>query len=89
MGKDARQEIYARAEEVMKQCFARRPNYNDIVPVLLEGGIEALKERCSSELHIPLKPMLGSITRDLGEMLVKLQGREFACEYKLVKFSSE
>ena len=26
--------------------------------------------------------MLGSITRDLGEMLTKLQGRDFSCEYK-------
>ena len=26
--------------------------------------------------------MLGSITRDLDEMLVKLQDRDFACEYK-------
>lgn len=26
--------------------------------------------------------MLGSITRDLGEMLTKLQGRDFSCEFK-------
>jgi len=26
--------------------------------------------------------MLGGITRDLGEMLTKLQGRDFSCEYK-------
>jgi hypothetical protein len=26
--------------------------------------------------------MLGGITRDLGEMLTKLTGREFTCEYK-------
>ena len=84
MSKEARQEIYARAEEILKQSFARRPNYNDIVPALLEGGIEAVKEKCGLELHVPLKPMLGSITRDLTEMLVKLQGREFTCEYKSV-----
>jgi DNA ligase-1 len=33
-------------------------------------------------MHIPLRPMLGGITRDLGEMLTKLSGREFTCEYK-------
>lgn len=82
--KPARQEIYLKAEEIIKQCFARRPNYNDIVPVLLEGGINELKEQCDMKLHIPLKPMLGSITRDLGEMLIKLQGRDFTCEYKFV-----
>lgn len=76
-------EIYARGEELVKACFARRPNYNDLVPCLLEVGIsDELLMRCGLALHIPLRPMLGSITRDLGEMLTKLQGRDFSCEYK-------
>lgn len=80
--KEARQELFARAEETVKQCFARRPNYNDIVPVLLSGGVEALEKECSLSLHIPVKPMLGLITRDLSEMIEKLQGRDFSCEFK-------
>jgi DNA ligase-1 len=80
--KEERQELFAKAEEILKQCFARRPNYNDLIPTLLYGGIEALEEKCGMALHIPLKPMLGSITRDLDEMLVKLHGRDFTCEYK-------
>ncbi|KAI5806220.1 hypothetical protein EDC01DRAFT_139433 [Geopyxis carbonaria] len=80
--KEALQELFGRAEEIMKQCFARRPNYNDLVPALLEGGIEMVDRNCVIALHVPLKPMLGSITRDLEEMLVKLQGRDFSCEYK-------
>ncbi|EOA89828.1 hypothetical protein ACJQWK_02980 [Exserohilum turcicum] len=76
-------EIYSRNEEIVKACFARRPNYNDLIPVLLEIGVcEELLVRCGLALHIPLRPMLGSITRDMGEMLTKLQGRDFACEYK-------
>ncbi|KAF1362428.1 DNA ligase-like protein I [Lizonia empirigonia] len=76
-------EIYSRNEEIIKACFARRPNYNDIIPALLEIGVgEELLLRCGLALHIPLRPMLGSITRDLGEMLTKLQGRDFSCEYK-------
>ncbi|RGP77353.1 DNA ligase 1 [Fusarium longipes] len=76
-------EVWGRAEEIVKACFARRPNYNDLVPVLLEIGIsEELLIRCGLALHIPLRPMLGSITRDLSEMLTKLQGRDFACEFK-------
>ncbi|KZF24558.1 ATP-dependent DNA ligase [Xylona heveae TC161] len=81
--KDALAEIYARPEEIVKACFARRPNYNDLVPCLLEVGVsKELLLRCGLALHIPLRPMLGSITRDLGEMLTKLQGRDFSCEYK-------
>ncbi|KAL1303176.1 hypothetical protein AAFC00_006602 [Neodothiora populina] len=76
--------VYAPAEELVKACFARRPNYNDLVPTLLEIGInhEELLLRCGLAMHIPLRPMLGGITRDLGEMLTKLQGRQFTCEYK-------
>ena len=81
--KESLAEVYSKAEELVKACFARRPNYNDLVPCLLEIGInEELPVRRGLALHVPLRPMLGSITRDLGEMLTKLQGRDFSCEYK-------
>ena len=81
--KEGLAEIYSKGEELVKACFARRPNYNDLVPCLLEVGISnELLLRCGLGLHIPLRPMLGSITRDLSEMLTKLQGRDFSCEYK-------
>ena len=78
-------DVYTPAEEAVKACFARRPNYNDLVPALLEIGVGDRYElllRCGLAMHIPLRPMLGGITRDLGEMLQKLSGREFTCEYK-------
>ncbi|KAI1742726.1 ATP-dependent DNA ligase [Xylaria scruposa] len=76
-------EVWARGEEIVKACFARRPNYNDLIPAMLEVGVcPELLIRCGLELHVPLRPMLGSITRDLSEMLTKLQGRDFACEFK-------
>lgn len=76
-------EVWARGEEIVKACFARRPNYNDLIPIMLEIGVcPELLVRCGLGLHVPLRPMLGSITRDLSEMLTKLQGRDFACEFK-------
>ncbi|KAI0836954.1 ATP-dependent DNA ligase [Hypoxylon sp. FL0890] len=76
-------EVWSRAEEIVKACFARRPNYNDLIPAMLEIGVcDELLIRCDLTLHVPLRPMLGSITRDLSEMLTKLQGRDFACEFK-------
>ena len=82
--------VWARAEEIVKACFARRPDYNYLVPTLLEVGVCAeLLRRCALTPHVPLRPMLGSITRDLPEMLARLRGegsggrgREFACEFK-------
>lgn len=76
-------EVWGRVEEIAKACFARRPNYNDLIPAMLQIGVcDELLVRCDLTLHIPLRPMLGSITRDLSEMLTKLQGRDFACEFK-------
>jgi DNA ligase-1 len=76
-------DIYSKAEEIVKASYARHPNYDDLVPCLLEIGVtEELLVRCGLTLHVPLRPMLGSITRDLSDMLTKLQGRDFACEYK-------
>ncbi|KAJ6143359.1 hypothetical protein N7471_002812 [Penicillium samsonianum] len=81
--KDELAEIYSNAEEIVKASYARHPNYNELVPCLLEiGPTEELLVRCGLSMHIPLRPMLGSITRDLSEMLTKLQGRDFSCEYK-------
>ncbi|KXJ90190.1 hypothetical protein Micbo1qcDRAFT_234813 [Microdochium bolleyi] len=81
--KDELAEVWKEAEEIVKACFAKRPNYNDLIPVMLEIGVcEELLVRCGLTMHIPLRPMLGSITRDLSEMLTKLQGRDFACEFK-------
>jgi DNA ligase-1 len=81
--KDELAEIYNNAEEIVKASYARHPNYNDLIPCLLEiGPAEELLVRCGLTLHIPLRPMLGSITRDLSDMLTKLQGRSFSCEYK-------
>jgi DNA ligase-1 len=81
--KEALAEVWAKSEEIVKACFAKRPNYNDLIPVLLEiGTCDELLIRCGLALHMPLRPMLGSITRDLSEMLTKLQGRDFTCEYK-------
>jgi DNA ligase-1 len=76
-------EVWSKPEEIVKACFAKRPNYNDLIPIMLDIGVcEELLIRCGLALHIPLRPMLGSITRDLSEMLTKLQGRDFSCEYK-------
>ncbi|KAJ6262707.1 LOW QUALITY PROTEIN: hypothetical protein Dda_1263 [Drechslerella dactyloides] len=82
LSKEARTEIYAAAEEILKACFARCPNYNEIVTGLLSVGLAGLKDVCKLTVHTPLKPMLGSITRDLPEMLGRLGSREFTAEYK-------
>ncbi|KAF7729330.1 hypothetical protein EC973_004586 [Apophysomyces ossiformis] len=71
------------AEAVLKECYAQCPNWNAIVPWLIEcGDVGRIFERCGLTVGIPLKPMLGQITRELTDVFVRLKFRDFACEWK-------
>ena len=80
--KQAKTDIFKRSEEIIKLSFARKPNYNLLVPLLLQGGIEILLTSSEVEIGVPIKPMLGLITKDIGDMFSRLEGQEFTCEYK-------
>ena len=56
--KDARTAVYKRAEEIVKQAFARQPSYDDLVPALLKLGIDKLATECTMRVGVPIKPML-------------------------------
>ena len=80
--KDARVAVFKRAEEIVKQAFARQPSYDDLVPALLKLGVEKLATECTMRVGVPIKPMLGNITKDLNDMAKILEGRAFTCEFK-------
>jgi DNA ligase 1 len=82
LAKDARTAVYKRAEEIVKQAFARQPSYDDLVPALLKLGVDKLATECTMRIGVPIKPMLGNITKDLNDMAKILEGRAFACEFK-------
>src|SRR5271156_226802 len=82
LSKDERTALYKRAEEIVKQAFARQPSYDDLVPALLKLGVDKLATECTMRVGVPIKPMLGQITKDLNDMAKILEGREFACEFK-------
>jgi len=82
LSKEARTAVFKRAEEIVKQAFARQPSYDDLVPALLKLGVDRLATECTMRVGVPIKPMLGNITKDLNDMSKILEGRAFACEYK-------
>lgn len=83
MKKEELARLYSEAEELVRACYSRRPDYNILVQALLEVGTsKQLLTQCRLQLHTPVLPMLGSITRDLPQMLTKLQDRSFSCEFK-------
>lgn len=80
--KQQRTETQKRAEQILKNYFARKPNYNLLVPELLRGGVAELLHGAEIEVGTPLRPMLGLITRDLDDMFCRLAGQRYTCEFK-------
>lgn len=67
---------------IIKTVFCHCPDYNQIIPILIENGIEALPEKCKMKPGVPLKPMLAHPTRGVHEVLERFDGIDFTCEWK-------
>ncbi|MDP2439520.1 MAG: ATP-dependent DNA ligase [archaeon] len=66
----------------LRMVYAELPNYEMVIPALLEGGIQGLAERCHLTAGIPVEPMLAHPTKGIGEVFERLGSRVFTCEYK-------
>ena len=91
-------EIFTRAEALVKKIYVQRPNYDHLASALLEAALDGLAERlpltvgepgrCDSKFTlsmvtgIPLLPTLGSPTRSLDEIYDQLGLLPFAAEFK-------
>lgn len=67
---------------IIKTVFCHCPDYNQIIPILIEDGLEALPEKCKMRPGVPLKPMLAHPTKGVHEVLERFDGVDFTCEYK-------
>lgn len=70
------------AAMTIKTTYCQCPNYDVIVGVLLEHGIDELLDRCPMRPGTPLKPMLAHPTRGIQEVLERFDGIRFTAEYK-------
>ncbi|TPX32980.1 hypothetical protein SmJEL517_g04019 [Synchytrium microbalum] len=75
---------FLEAEAILKECYAQCPNFDIIVPKLLDPniGLSRIVKESKCLPGVPIMPMLGKITRDLGELFEKLEGMQFCADYK-------
>ncbi|CAI2168602.1 6399_t:CDS:10 [Funneliformis geosporum] len=70
------------APNIIKSVYSELPSYDKIVPALLQSGVRNLREHCKLTPGIPLKPMLAHPTKSITEVLNRVEGHKFTCEFK-------
>merc|ERR1719384_1189741 len=79
---DKFKEVLGKESLKLKTAYCECPSYDLLIPALLEGGIDALKEKCKLTPGIPLKPMLAHPTKGVQEVLTRFENCQFTCEWK-------
>lgn len=77
--------IKAKVEEtalILKTIYCQCPDYNQIIPVLIEEELDSLKEKCKMKPGVPLKPMLAQPTKGIHEVLERFDAIQFTSEWK-------
>lgn len=82
LSSDRFKEKYDEIALILKTTYCECPNYNLIIPVLLEDGINTLPSKCKLTPGIPLKPMLAHPTKGVQEVLTRFENLKFTCEWK-------
>lgn len=67
---------------LLQTAFCECPNYDKLIPTLMEHGFDDLSKYCYLTPGIPLKPMLAHPTKGVQDVLERFDGAKFTCEFK-------
>jgi DNA ligase 1 len=67
---------------ILKKAYSEVPSYEVLVKACLEVPLQQLHRVCTLTPGIPVAPMLAKPTKSVQEVLKRLNGVKFTCEYK-------
>lgn len=68
--------------QMVKDAYNKQPDFEHLVGLILQHGIENLPETCKITPTIPLKPMLAQPSNNLTKAFSRVENVEFVSEYK-------
>lgn len=70
------------AVSIIKKAYSETPSYDSLLNAGLSVPLELLHKSCCLTPGIPVHPMLAKPTKSIQEVLKRLNGLKFTCEYK-------
>ena len=70
------------AVNMVKQVYSEVPSYDALLDAALKVPLVAIHEACAFQPGIPVTPMLAKPTKSIQEVLNRLNGLAFTCEFK-------
>ena len=70
------------AVNIVKKAYSEVPSFDSLLDALLNVPLQELHKACTLTPGIPVEPMLAKPTKSVLEVLKRLNGLRFTCEYK-------
>ena len=70
------------AKNIVRQVYCEVPSYDALLDAALAVPLQHLTKACRFQPGIPVCPMLAKPTKSIQEVLKRLNGLAFTCEYK-------
>ena len=81
--KIAIEEKLDRAVKIVKKAYSELPSFDAIIEASLKTPLHKLHLVCTLKPGIPVEPMLAKPTKSCAEVLKRLNGLRFTCEFKV------